>query len=55
MRKEAINYGFTKCYNEKRFADIITVAKKLDKEILENNSEINDFVEIAQLKVGEGI
>jgi len=55
VRKEAIAYGFTKAYQEKRFSDIIAVAKRLDKEILENNSEINDFVEIAQLKVGEGI
>ncbi len=55
IRKEALVLGFTKCYQEKRFVDIITVSKRLDKEILENNSEINDFVEIAQLKVGEGI
>jgi len=55
VRKEAVAYGFTKAYQEKRFTDIITVAKKLDKEILETNSEINDFVDIAQLKVGEGI
>jgi len=55
VRKEAVAFGFTKAYREKRFGDIIAVAKKLDKEIIENNSEINDFVEIAQLKVGEGI
>jgi hypothetical protein len=52
VRKEAVAYGFTKAYQEKRFADIVAVAKKIDKEILENNSEINDFVEIAELKVG---
>jgi len=55
VRKEAIAWGFTKAYQEKRFGDIVAVAKKLDPDILENNSEINDFVEIAQLKVGEGI
>jgi DNA modification methylase len=55
IRKEALVHGFTKAYQEKRFSDIIAVAKRLDKEILESNSEINDFVEIAQLKVGEGI
>lgn len=54
IRREAVAFGFTKCYQEKRFADILTVAKRLDKRILENNSEISDFVEIAQLKVGEG-
>jgi len=55
VRKEAIAYGFTKCYQEGRFAEIIAVAKKLHKEILANNSEINDFVEIAHLKVGKDI
>lgn len=52
VRKEAVAHGFTKAYQEKRFADIIAVAKKLDKKILEENSEINDFVEVAQLKLG---
>lgn len=55
VRKEAVALGFTKAYQEKRYQDILTVAKRLDKKILENNSEINDFVEIAELKVGEGI
>lgn len=55
IRKEAVAYGFTRCYQEKRFDDIITVAKKIDKEILENNSEINDFVEIATLKTGKAL
>lgn len=53
IRKEAIKIGFTKAYQEKRFEDILAVAKKLDKDILENNSEINDFVEIARMKAGE--
>ncbi len=52
VRKEAVFYGFTKAYQEKHFEDIIAVAKKLDKKLLEENSEINDFVEIAQLKLG---
>ncbi|HOW14993.1 DNA methyltransferase [Methanosarcina sp.] len=53
IRKEAIKLGFTKAYQEKRFEDILAVAKKLDNDILENNSEINDFVEIARMKTGE--
>jgi DNA modification methylase len=52
IRKEAIVYGFTEAYREKRFQNIIEVAKKLDTKILEENSEINDFVEIAQIKLG---
>jgi len=29
------------------------VAKKLSRKILEENGEINDFVEIAHIKLGE--
>lgn len=53
VRKEAIKIGFTKAYQEKRFQDILTVSNRLQSDILENNSEINDFVEIARLKLGE--
>jgi len=53
VRKEAVIFGFTRAYQEKRYYDILTVAKKLDKNILETNSELNDFVEIARLKTGE--
>ncbi len=53
IRKEAIKLGFTKAYQEKRFEDILAVARKLDKDVLENNSEINDFVEVARMKSGE--
>lgn len=53
IRKEAIKLGFAKAYQEKRFEDILVVAGKLSKDILENNSEINDFVEIARMKAGE--
>ncbi len=55
VRKEAVSYGFTKAYQEKRFEDILTVAKKLDHKMLQANSELNDFVEIARLKLGEEI
>ena len=53
VRKEALKHGFTKAYQEQRFADILTVAKKLSRKILEENGEINDFVEIAHIKLGE--
>jgi len=53
VRKEAVKLGFTKAYQEKRFQDIITVADRLKPSILEENSEINDFVDIAQLKMGD--
>jgi len=52
VRKEAVKLGFTKAYQEKRFQDIIIVADRLVPSILEDNSEINDFVDIARLKIG---
>jgi len=51
VRKEALSYGFEMCYKAKRFDDILTIAKKLDKTILENSSELNDFVEAAEIMV----
>lgn len=54
VRKEALSYGFEMCYKTKRFSDIITIANKLDKSILENSSDLNDFVEAAEIMV-EGI
>ena len=53
VRKEALKYGFVKAYQEQRFADILTVAKRLSKRFLAENGEINDFVEIAHIKLGE--
>jgi hypothetical protein len=55
VRKEAIISGFTRAYQEKRFSDILAVAGKMDRNLLETNGEINDFVEIARLKTGEGL
>ena len=54
VRKEALVYGFELCYKDKHFADILTIAKKLDKKILENSGELNDFVEAAEIMI-EGI
>lgn len=51
LRKEALLFGFEQCYKTKRFEDILTVAKKLDKAILENSTEIKDFVEAAEIMV----
>ncbi len=50
VRKEAIIYGFTKAYQQKHYEDILLVAKHLGKKIIENNSEINDFIGIAKIK-----
>lgn len=54
VRKEAIAYGFELCYKEKRFADILSIAQKLENNILENNGELKDFVEAAEIMI-EGI
>ena len=54
MRKEALVFGFEVCYKNKRFKDILTLEKRLDKKIIENSSELNDFVEAAKIMV-EGV
>jgi DNA modification methylase len=54
VRKEALVYGFEVCYKDKRFIDIMAIAQKLDKSILENSGELSDFVEAAEIQL-EGI
>jgi len=54
VRKESLYHGFSICYRSARFGDIITIARKLDSSILENNPELKDFVEIAEIKL-EGL
>jgi len=51
VRKEALSFGFETCYRQKRFADILSVSNRLDKKILENNAELSEFVEVAQINV----
>lgn len=51
IRKEAVQLGFEQCYKEKRFKDILTLSGKLDKKILEENVELNEFVEAAEIMV----
>ncbi|HUW12523.1 MAG TPA: DNA methyltransferase, partial [Anaerolineae bacterium] len=52
VRKEAVLAGFTQCYREKRFDDILRVGRKLHKRIVESSTEIYDFIDIAEAKVG---
>jgi len=54
VRKEALTYGFERCYKDKRFKDILTIASKLHPSILENNGELADFVEAAEIQT-EGL
>lgn len=54
VRKEALVFGFEVCYKNKRFIDIVSIASKLDKSILENSGELTDFVEAAEIMI-EGI
>ncbi|MDD2585765.1 MAG: DNA methyltransferase [Syntrophomonadaceae bacterium] len=53
VRKEALIAGFTQAYQGKRYQDIVDVAKRLNAKIIENDSQINDFVEFARFKIGE--
>ncbi len=51
VRLEAVIAGFTECYRSGRYIDILLVGKKLDKGILENSSDLYDFIDIAEAKV----
>ena len=51
VRKEALLFGFETCYKTRRYQDILTVTNKLDRSIIENSSELNDFVEAAEIMV----
>lgn len=50
-RKQAVIYGFEQCYKNNRFQDILALGKRLDKKIIETDSEISEFIEVAELKV----
>ena len=50
VRREALIYGFTKCYQEGRYHDILTIADKLYASTLESSGDIMDFVDIARIK-----
>lgn len=50
LRFEALIHGFTKCYQNGRYQDILTIADKLYANTLESNAEIMDFIDIARIK-----
>ena len=50
-RKQAVIFGFEQCYKNQKFQDILDIAARLDKNIIENDSEINEFIEVAEIKV----
>lgn len=52
IRKEALEYGFKNCYDKDDFTTIIEVGSKLHDSILEENSEIMNFIDIAEIKLG---
>ena len=54
IRKEAVLYGFEVCYKQNRFEDMLALANRLDNSILDNSTELTEFVEIAGIKI-EGI
>jgi len=50
-RKQAVIYGFEQCYKNNRFQDILDLGRRLNKKIIENDSEISEFIDVAELKV----
>lgn len=53
VRKEALLAGFILCYQQKRFQDILTVAKRIPKQIIESSTEIYDLIDVAETKIGD--
>lgn len=51
VRLEAVIAGFTECYRSGRYKDILTVGRKLEKRLLENSTDLYDFIDIAEAKV----
>lgn len=51
VRKEALLLGFEICYKTRRYQDILTVTNKIDKSIIENSPELNDFVDAAGIMI----
>jgi hypothetical protein len=51
VRLEALVTGFTDCYRQNRFEDILAVGRKLHKRIIEENADIFDFIDIAGAKL----
>lgn len=51
VRKEALIHGFTKCYQEENYEDILIVADALYTSTLESSGDIMDFVDIARIKL----
>ncbi len=49
IRKEAVLLGFEICYKQKRFQDILLLAQKLDKTILEESVDLKEFVDAAEI------
>ena len=52
VRKEAVVSGFILCYQEKRFEDILTIARRIPRQIIESSTEIYDLIDVAETKVG---
>jgi hypothetical protein len=50
-RKQAVIFGFEHCYKKERFQDILILARSLNSKIIESDSELNEFIEVAELKV----
>lgn len=52
IRKAVLLYGLRDCYKQGKFEEILILSKKIDKKLIENNLDIMEFIEIAEIKVG---
>jgi DNA modification methylase len=53
VRLEAVVAGFTECYRQNRFEDILAVGKKLNKRLIEESADLFDFIDIAEAKLAK--
>jgi DNA modification methylase len=51
-RRDALLFGFEACYRQKRYDDILALAKKLDRALLDGSTELAEFVEAAEIATG---
>lgn len=51
IRIEAILAGFAECYRAGRYSDVVIVGRKLDRILVESNTDIYDFIDISETKL----
>jgi hypothetical protein len=51
VRVEAVLAGFADCYRSGRYTDILLVGHKLERSLVETNTDVYDFIDISEAKL----